>query len=63
MSSQPNSQDFRVPHGESQSLDIDAESQTYSQGFLERPKQGDYSFRCWKFRDFIQADVSKIAAD
>jgi hypothetical protein len=58
MLSQPNAQDLSVPDGESLSLDSESESRNCSQGSQDRPKQVDITFRCWKFRDFIQADVS-----
>jgi hypothetical protein len=58
MSSQPNAQDLRVPDGKSWSLDSEIESWYCSQGSQDRPKHVDKTFRCWKFRDFIQADVS-----
>ena len=58
MSSQPDSQDFSVPDSESQSSDSEAESQNSSQVSQDRPKRVDKLCRCWKFRDFIQAEVS-----
>ena len=58
MSSRPDSQDFSVPDSESQSSDSEAESQNCSQFSQDRPKRVDKLCRCWKFRDFIQAEVS-----
>ena len=58
MSSQPDSQGLSDPESDSLSSDSEAEirncGSNCSQGPQDRPKP----VRCWKFRDFVQAEVS-----